>query len=95
MLTRRGVITGLISLVASPAIVRAASLMPVKAMLPEELLLLRIADAEQVTLQLLRHAVLPSMTGPDWREITRMTRDAFMPRLHRETWRVRGWEVSL
>ncbi len=32
--SRRGFITGLISLVASPAIVRVASLMPVKQMLP-------------------------------------------------------------
>lgn len=31
MLNRRGLITGLISFVAAPAIVRAASLMPVKA----------------------------------------------------------------
>jgi hypothetical protein len=33
--TRRGFITGLISLVAAPAIVRASSLMPVKLMEPE------------------------------------------------------------
>jgi hypothetical protein len=32
MLSRRGLITGLISFVAAPAIVRAASLMPVKAL---------------------------------------------------------------
>jgi hypothetical protein len=31
LLTRRGLITGLVSLVAAPAIVRASSLMPVKA----------------------------------------------------------------
>ncbi len=31
MITRRGIITGLASLVAAPAIVRAASLMPIKA----------------------------------------------------------------
>lgn len=38
MLNRRGLITGLISFVAAPAIVRAASLMPVKA-IPEERIL--------------------------------------------------------
>ena len=31
MTTRRGIITGLVSFMAAPAIVRAASLMPVKA----------------------------------------------------------------
>lgn len=31
MISRRGLITGLVSFVAAPAIVRAASLMPVKA----------------------------------------------------------------
>lgn len=34
-LSRRALLTGLISLVAAPAIVRAGSLMPVKVMLPE------------------------------------------------------------
>lgn len=34
MLSRRGLITGLISLAAAPAIVRASSLMPVKVMEP-------------------------------------------------------------
>lgn len=36
-LSRRGLITGLISFVAAPAIVRAASLMPVKALKPTRL----------------------------------------------------------
>lgn len=35
MLTRRGLITGLASLLAAPAVVRASSLMPVKALPPE------------------------------------------------------------
>lgn len=35
-LSRRGLITGLVSLVAAPAIVRVASLMPVKVMEVEE-----------------------------------------------------------
>lgn len=34
MIERRGFITGLVSLVAAPAIVRAGSLMPVRVMLP-------------------------------------------------------------
>lgn len=34
-ISRRGLITGLIALVAAPAIVRAGSLMPVKLMQPE------------------------------------------------------------
>lgn len=37
MLNRRGLITGLVSFVAAPAIVRAASLMPVKAIVLDEL----------------------------------------------------------
>lgn len=40
-LSRRSIITGLISLVAAPAIVRAGSLMPVKAIQPE---LIRLSD---------------------------------------------------
>ncbi len=49
-LNRRSLITGLISLVAAPAIVRAGSLMPVKLveLSIEDLLRLRIADAERV-----------------------------------------------
>ena len=51
-LSRRSLIGSLISLVAAPAIVRASSLMPVKVVEPkltlEELLKLRIADAERV-----------------------------------------------
>jgi hypothetical protein len=39
ILNRRSMITGLISLVAAPAIVRAGSLMPVKLMLPHYSLL--------------------------------------------------------
>jgi hypothetical protein len=36
MLSRRGLITGLISFVAAPAIVRASSLMPIRAIWPGE-----------------------------------------------------------
>jgi len=42
MLNRRSLITGLISLVAAPAIVRAQSLMPVKAA-SDEIIALRVA----------------------------------------------------
>jgi hypothetical protein len=38
MLSRRKLITGLISFAAAPAIVRASSLMPVKVMKPEDLI---------------------------------------------------------
>lgn len=34
MITRRGLVTGLVGLVTAPAIVRATSIMPVKPMLP-------------------------------------------------------------
>lgn len=37
MITRRGLITGLVSLVAAPAIVRVGSLMPVKQMIESPL----------------------------------------------------------
>ena len=37
LLSRRGLITGLVSLVAAPAIVRASSLMPVKAWAPYDI----------------------------------------------------------
>jgi hypothetical protein len=50
-LSRRSLITGLVSLVAAPAIVRVASIMPVKAMEPltiEQLLALRIAVTSRV-----------------------------------------------
>jgi hypothetical protein len=53
-LSRRSLITGLISLVAAPAIVRVSRLMPVKAepkLTIEQLLRLRIADAERVMLE--------------------------------------------
>lgn len=54
-LSRRSLIGSLISLVAAPAIVRAGSLMPVKIIPPpmsiEELLRLRIADAERVMME--------------------------------------------
>lgn len=44
MIGRRGFITGLISLVAAPAIVRAGSLMPVK-MMPDETALAKAMQA--------------------------------------------------
>ena len=60
-LSRRSLIGSLISLVAAPAIVRAGSLMPVKVFEPklsiEELLKLRIADAERVMIENIRTCI--------------------------------------
>lgn len=44
MLSRRGLITGLISLAAAPAIVRASSLMPIKVMEPETFTVQRLFE---------------------------------------------------
>lgn len=46
MLSRRGLITGLISLAAAPAIVRASSLMPVKMILPADPLAATISPSQ-------------------------------------------------
>lgn len=48
MIDRRGFVTGLISLVAAPVIVRAGSLMPVKAMEPQGLLYQAISVEEML-----------------------------------------------
>lgn len=52
MIHRRKFLTGLASLIAAPAVVRASSLMPVKALAPtltvEQLIALRMADAQRV-----------------------------------------------
>ena len=63
MTTRRGFITGLISLVAAPAIIRAGSLMPVKQMLatPERnLVVLNSVSVNGCT----------SLIGPAWYIVT-------------------------
>lgn len=77
MLSRRGLITGLISLAAAPAIVRASSLMPIKVMEPtltaEQLFRMRMEAAYEVT----RKSLAQSLYG----ELTDITRQAFVPRL--------------
>lgn len=74
--SRRSFITGLVSLVAAPAIVRAGSLMPVKVMSPSELndivrrmmvdmaepSVLSMFDWEAVTADLFRIMSVP----PEW-----------------------------
>lgn len=76
MTTRRGFITGLISLVAAPAIVRASSLMPVKVLPPDDLLDLlkrRIADVEAEAFRNIRNNL--------YGELTEITQKSFVPRL--------------
>jgi hypothetical protein len=73
--SRRSFITGLAALVAAPAIVRAASLMPVKAMpTAEELYRLRMDEAYRIT----RENLSRSLYG----DLVSATRRAFVPRLH-------------
>jgi hypothetical protein len=74
--SRRSFITGLVALVAAPAIVRAGSLMPVKVLEPslsvEELLRLRMEEAYRIT----RENLSNSLYG----DLTSATRRAFVPR---------------
>lgn len=79
MLTRRGLITCLISLVAAPAIVRAASLMPVKVM-PDEAVLRNMLDMgrELGIIQELPVGVVPAREI--YADLIRITREAFLPR---------------
>jgi hypothetical protein len=74
MLNRRSLITGLISLVAAPAIVRVTSIMPIKA-LPsaEDLLKIRMNAAYELT----RKQLADSLYG----DLIDVTRQAFVPRL--------------
>lgn len=75
MIGRRGFITGLISLVAAPAIVRVSSIMPVKAIPLNELTL---KELDQYWLALAEKAVnppygtmmhaLPRLTLDQWAE---------------------------
>jgi hypothetical protein len=73
MLNRRSLITGLISLVAAPAIVRVTSIMPIKA-LPsaEDLLKIRMNAAYELT----RKQLADSLYG----DLIAVTRQAFVPR---------------
>jgi hypothetical protein len=74
MLNRRSLITGLISLVAAPAIVRVTSIMPIKA-LPsaEDLLKIRMNAVYELT----RKQLADSLYG----DLIAVTRQAFVPRL--------------
>lgn len=62
MINRRGLITGLISLAAAPAIVRASSLMPVKVMnnkiTMHELMQIILKANEKVTLGMINNQVI-------------------------------------
>jgi len=56
MITRRGVIQGLVGLVAAPAVIRVATLMPVKVM-PPELVLQEMSSA--LSLSAIRELLMP------------------------------------
>lgn len=62
MINRRGLITGLISLAAAPAIVRVSSIMPVKVIKPEismyELTQIILKANEKVILGMLEHSIM-------------------------------------
>lgn len=78
--SRRSLITGLISFMASPAIVRASSLMPVKRMASvEDLLRQRMDEAYALT----RKQLAEACYGPTglYHELAAVTRNAFVPRL--------------
>ena len=78
-LNRRSLITGLISLVAAPAIVRAGSLMPVKA-------------PEFTPHFLVDYG--GGFRSVNYAELMRITRDAFLPRIEAQLyakWPVMSW----
>lgn len=80
MLSRRGLIGSLISLAAAPAIVRASSLMPIKAMLSDaELLQLRLNAAYAVARE--------NMNRQLYGDLVDITRKAFAPRLFVQLYR--------
>ena len=74
-LTRRGLLGGLLSLVATPAIVRAASLMPVRATL---------VSAQMIDLEAINRIVpgLPPSAGALEAELAAIVRRAFIPRVY-------------
>jgi hypothetical protein len=80
MLNRRSLITGLISLVAAPAIVRATSIMPIKA-LPT------VEDLDTLA----RKQFTDSLYG----DLTALTRQAFVPRLFVSVYRADLWAWQL
>jgi hypothetical protein len=68
MITRRGIIGGLIGIVAAPAIVRASALMPVKSII--------YADAPKITFTETYYVVAETSSGGIWREVFRGEIDA-------------------
>ena len=58
MITRRGVIQGLVGLVAAPAVIKASTLMPVKVM-PPELVLQEMSSA--LSLSAIRELLMPGL----------------------------------
>ena len=92
--SRRSFITGLAALIAAPAVVRYASLMPVKAMPSVEdlnaLLKARMDEAYRIT----RENMANSLYG----NLTDMTRAAFVPRLQVQVydcWPIAEWSIPV
>lgn len=71
--SRRGFLFGLTaSIIAAPAIVRAASLMPVRGIIAP-------ISLDGVQLQFTQPSPFPV-----WQELAEITRQAFLPRMHRQ-----------
>lgn len=92
--SRRSFITGLAALIAAPAVVRYASLMPVKAMPSVEdlnaLLRARLEECCRIT----RENMANSLYG----NLTDMTRAAFVPSLQVQVydrWPITRWDVPI
>ena len=69
MITRRGVIQGLVSFVAAPAVIRVGTLMPVKVMPPEFVLqemssALRLSEIRELLMPGLRKALNDQLYHP-------------------------------
>lgn len=85
--SRRGFIAGLGALfIAAPAIVRATSIMPVKAISIEDLLRDRMDAAYEAT----RQAISQNLYG----ELTKITREAFLPGLRASIYRPSPWMLK-
>lgn len=91
--SRRSFLIGLgASLLGTPAIVRAASLMPVKALAPDALDLLaqRIAEAEREIAKEIRNNL--------YGDLLEVTKKAFLPRIHMQllnTWPQIEWAAGV
>jgi len=59
MITRRGFIQGLVSLVAAPAVIRMTTIMPVKVMPPEEVLV--AVQRSGIGLNAIQELLLPGL----------------------------------